>query len=127
MSTTDPGWYRDPTGRFASRYWDGRQWTNQVSSGGANATDEPPSDMLFVPPAPGTESVPVRTPSPVQITQQAPRSAVGTVIAAVLGIIAVIVVVVVLVNQSGEDDSTSPPSEPTPTTQAPPADSSDDG
>ena len=25
------GWHPDPTGRHAQRYWDGRQWTDQVS------------------------------------------------------------------------------------------------
>ncbi len=128
MSTMDPGWYRDPTGRYASRYWDGQQWTNQVSSGGANATDEPPSDMVFVPPAPGTASMPAATPAPLQITQEAPRSPIGTVIAVVLGIIAVVVVVVVLANQSGDDGGGSTqPTEPVATTQAPPSDTSGDG
>lgn len=121
MSTSDPGWYRDPTGRYADRYWDGRQWTNQVNSGGANAVDEPPSDMRSVPPAPGTASVVASTPAPIQVTQQAPRSSIGTVIAVVLGIIAVVVLVFVLANQSGDDDSTTT-TEPTPTTEAPPSD-----
>jgi hypothetical protein len=121
MSTTDPGWYRDPTGRYADRYWDGQQWTDQVNSGGANAVDEPPSDMKSVPPAPGTASVTARTTAPIQVTQQTSRSSFGAVIAVVLAIIAVVVLVVVLVNQSGDDDST-PTTEPVATTEAPPSD-----
>ena len=26
----DPGWFPDPTGRAAQRYWDGQAWTDQV-------------------------------------------------------------------------------------------------
>ncbi len=27
-----PQWYRDPSGRYAFRYWNGQMWTDQVSS-----------------------------------------------------------------------------------------------
>lgn len=121
------GWYGDPTGRFASRYWDGQQWTNHVSSGGANAVDEPPSDMRFVAPAPGTESTSPAPPAAVQITQQPRRSPVGTVIAVVLGAIAILIVVAVLANQSSDGGSTDAPAEPPATTQAPSEGSSGDG
>ena len=33
-STTPPGWYRDPWGQSAQRFWDGVQWTPHVWSGG---------------------------------------------------------------------------------------------
>ncbi len=29
----DPGWYPDPTDDFERRWWDGRQWTDQVQTG----------------------------------------------------------------------------------------------
>lgn len=32
-------WYPDPTGRHQLRYWDGAQWTEHVSTGGATAVD----------------------------------------------------------------------------------------
>ena len=32
--TTPAGWYPDPTGTFHHRWWDGQQWTDQVSSNG---------------------------------------------------------------------------------------------
>ena len=32
-------WYTDPTGRFASRYWDGTRWTEHVSDGDMTTTD----------------------------------------------------------------------------------------
>jgi H+/Cl- antiporter ClcA len=32
-------WYADPTGRFASRYWDGTRWTEHVSDGSTTTTD----------------------------------------------------------------------------------------
>ena len=127
MSTAPgPGWFSDPTGGYASRYWDGQQWTNHVSSGGANAVDEPPSEMRFVAPAPGTESTSSPPPAAVQVTQQPSRSPVGTVIAVVLGVIAILIVVAILVNQSSDSGSTDAPAEPPATTQAP-ADGSSDG
>ena len=33
------GWYRDPTGRFEQRYWDGVRWTEHVSKDGAPLID----------------------------------------------------------------------------------------
>ena len=34
-----PGWQPDPTARHEYRYWDGSQWTDDVSDGGVTATD----------------------------------------------------------------------------------------
>jgi Domain of unknown function (DUF4389)/Protein of unknown function (DUF2510) len=34
-------WYADPTGRHQFRYWDGAQWTPQVSDGGTTGFDPP--------------------------------------------------------------------------------------
>jgi drug/metabolite transporter (DMT)-like permease len=35
-----PGaWHADPTGRFASRFWDGTSWTEHVSDGTTTTTD----------------------------------------------------------------------------------------
>jgi len=34
-------WYPDPFGRFELRYYDGAQWTEHVSNGGATQTDAP--------------------------------------------------------------------------------------
>jgi hypothetical protein len=39
MSETTPGWQADPTGRFEHRYWDGAQWTDNVSNAGVASTD----------------------------------------------------------------------------------------
>lgn len=42
MSTTGnnpPAWHPDPQGRHEHRYWDGAQWTDQVSDGGRVGTD----------------------------------------------------------------------------------------
>jgi uncharacterized RDD family membrane protein YckC len=35
------GWYRDPSGRFELRYWDGRAWSEHVASYGAMYVDPP--------------------------------------------------------------------------------------
>ena len=124
-NTSSAGWYRDPTGRFANRYWNGQQWTNQVSGGGVTGIDEPPSETLFVPPSPGSASPSAPVPPTVQVTQQAPRSSVGTVVAVVLGIIAIVAVLFLFMNQSSDSDSTNTTSPPA-TTEAP-AESSSDG
>jgi hypothetical protein len=33
------GWFHDPTGRHEQRYWNGRQWTDDVSTSGTISTD----------------------------------------------------------------------------------------
>ena len=35
-------WQQDPTGRYASRYWDGTRWTDHVSDGSATTSDPLP-------------------------------------------------------------------------------------
>jgi len=35
----DPDWYADPLGRFTGRFFDGYQWTDQVSDGGTLRSD----------------------------------------------------------------------------------------
>ncbi len=34
-----PAWYKDPTGRYEQRYWDGARWTDHVSTGGKPTVD----------------------------------------------------------------------------------------
>jgi len=42
MSQVSPGWYPDPSGRFAQRYHDGARWTEHVADAQGNrATDVP--------------------------------------------------------------------------------------
>lgn len=36
-----PGWYRDPTGQFQLRYWNGNSWTEHVHSESPLLTDSP--------------------------------------------------------------------------------------
>jgi putative membrane protein len=36
-----PGWYTDPSGRYAQRYWNGAEWTAQVGDGTTTAVDPP--------------------------------------------------------------------------------------
>ena len=43
-----PGWYADPYGRFAHRYWDGRAWTEKVSDGSDVRTDTPSDSVPVV-------------------------------------------------------------------------------
>lgn len=42
MSQVSPGWYPDPSGRFAQRYHDGTRWTEHVAdAGGQRSVDNP--------------------------------------------------------------------------------------
>lgn len=124
-----PGWYRDPTGSYEFRYWDGSRWTNQVSSGGTAGADPNPVDptVATTPPAPGSAAPGSQSGAPpqqIQVTQKGGGSSVGSVIAAIFGIVAIVVLIIVLVNQSGDDADS--PTEPPVTTEAPsepPADS----
>lgn len=34
-------WYKDPSGRFEYRYWNGSQWTEHVAKGGVQSIDPP--------------------------------------------------------------------------------------
>ncbi len=111
MTPPPKGWYTDPTSEYMYRYWNGTQWTNQVSSSGTTLNDPNAMDQsaASTPPAPGSEaaSPPQADVAPtVQVTQKR-GSGVGTVIAAILAIVAVVVLIVVLVNLSGDDSPTS--------------------
>ncbi len=57
------GWYTDPAHRHEYRYWDGANWTAQVSDGGVTA-----SDSLESPDAPASTP----TPAPPPLSPQGP-------------------------------------------------------
>lgn len=38
---TPAGWLRDPSGRYADRYWDGERWTEWTRNGNDYLTDPP--------------------------------------------------------------------------------------
>ena len=110
MTPPPKGWYTDPTSEYMYRYWNGTQWTNQVSSSGTTLNDPNAMDpsAASTPPAPGSEaaSPPQADVAPtVQVTQKS--GGFGTVIAAIVAIVAVVVLIVVLVNLSGDDSPTS--------------------
>jgi uncharacterized protein YxjI len=70
-----PGWYADPTGQAAHRWWDGQQWTDHISSGGAQAAapQVPPSPPAAAQPRPPgyQKSAPsYQQPAPQQQYQQ---------------------------------------------------------
>jgi hypothetical protein len=37
--TTAPGWFADPARRHQARYWDGTDWTEQISDNGVTGAD----------------------------------------------------------------------------------------
>ncbi len=120
MSETKSGWYSDPKGSYLYRYWNGVQWTEQISNGGTHSgvdADPIAPGMMTTPPAPGT-AAPSATPPPqptVQVTQTR-GSSFGTIIAVILAVAAIVIVIALVVNSG--DDSTSD-TEPPQTTEAP--------
>ncbi len=42
MSQVSPGWYPDPSGKFAQRYHDGTRWTEHVADAGGNRSVDSP-------------------------------------------------------------------------------------
>lgn len=108
--TEGPGWYQDPAGTYSYRYWNGSQWTSQVSTGGTAGSDPNPLDpsIAATPPAPGTAAPGQAAPQQptVEVSQSGGGSGAGTVVAVVLGVIAIIVVIALLANASSEEDST---------------------
>jgi hypothetical protein len=53
--TQPAGWYGDPSGLPAQRWWDGRQWTDHVQPGG---TPTPPPNGYFPPIPPSGPAAP---------------------------------------------------------------------
>lgn len=64
MSEPQAGWYSDPKGSYLYRFWNGTQWTDQVSNGGTHSGIDPDpvsANMVATLPAPGT-AAPSATP-----------------------------------------------------------------
>lgn len=124
MTQQPSGWYSDPTNVYMYRYWNGTQWTTQVSSGGTATTDPNAMDpsAVTVPPAPGSAAqAPPAAPPPapaVQVTQKS-GSAFGTVIGVIVAIVAIVILIVVLANNSGDGSSSTPTTGAPATTEAP--------
>jgi hypothetical protein len=121
MNEMQAGWYSDPKGTFLYRYWNGAQWTDQVSNGGTHSGIDPDPvspAMITTPPAPGT-AAPATTPEPqptIQVTQ-ARGSSFGTILAVILAIAAIVLVVALIANLG--DDSSSTGTDAPPATEAP--------
>lgn len=73
MSDYAPGWYPDPTGRFAQRYYDGATWTDTV----ADAAGVQASDPVSVPPPEAAPSTAPSAPPPSAPPPSAPPPSVG--------------------------------------------------
>lgn len=65
MTDSTPGWQPDPTGKHDHRYWDGRQWTENVADAGVAAIDPyDPADEV-----PAEEPEPAEEPAPFDETR----------------------------------------------------------
>jgi hypothetical protein len=81
MATTPAGWYADPMQRHQYRYWDARQWTENVSDAGVTGTDPPssPAPPVAAPspaPTPAAAAV-ISPPPPAPVTPVAPVAPVA--------------------------------------------------
>ncbi len=45
-ASSPPAWHPDPSGRFHFRWWDGHQWTSQVSTDGHHLIDTNPDQRI---------------------------------------------------------------------------------
>jgi hypothetical protein len=72
MSDSTPGWQADPTGKHDHRYWDGSQWTDNVSDAGVADTDPYVADadatVADAPAAAADEPAAPEPPAPVDPT-----------------------------------------------------------
>ena len=59
-----PGWFQDPTGRFAQRYWDGTTWTAAVCGPAGGAPQHDPTEVPSSLPPPPPPAPPAPAPSP---------------------------------------------------------------
>lgn len=120
-----PGWYNDPTNRHFYRYWDGAEWTGQVSDGGTSGVDPEDVDpaLVAVPPAPGSAApgAPPEAPAPtVQVTQGGGGGfGMGAILGILVGIVIIVLIVLVIVSSGGDDGGTTTTVAEVTTTAAP--------
>jgi hypothetical protein len=77
VTTTEPGWRPDPSGRYEYRYWDGH-WTNRVANSvppGAAAAPAPSAPAPAVPAAVPTPAAPTAPAAPMPTRVAAPTGA----------------------------------------------------
>jgi len=117
-----PGWKRDPTGRFAGRYWDGADWTEHVVSSDRTRSLDLMSggSPTILRPPPSAPSAPAVTPPVVEGSAGEPSKGRGWPLWAKIALpVAVLVVIVAGLTSDDEPDvrsgSTGQPS----TTAAP--------
>ena len=108
MPAPPAGWYGDPTGRFPHRYWDGRVWTEHVSSGGITSVDPVDAEQTTPVPVAGSQLV---TPTPgtsVVVTETRTTGSPMGWVMGVLVVLAVIVVAYALWSGDGDGDDGAP-------------------
>jgi len=126
---TDPkaaGWKKDPSGRFAGRYWDGSAWTDHVVGADRVRATDPlgtaPVDTDEAPaPVPTAHAPRAEAQRPLRRPPFGPRgwqawpqwARIGVPVAVVL-----VLLVVVVLSRGGDDDSGSTTAAPPPKTFA---------
>ena len=91
-SESPAGWYPDPDGKPADRYWDGTAWSSQT---------RPQKPVATLPPVPPQETAPAPFTAPAMlsraIAQSEPRTYSGLIKELVLLIVAVVAVSVIAI------------------------------
>lgn len=110
MNSPAPGWLPDPTGRHEHRYWDGFNWTSDVSDGGVTSFDpyeaapQQPQQPLGYGPQ-GYSSGPYGA-QPAGGGGSGPST--GLLVGLGAAILVVIIAIVFVVASGGDDDDNDP-------------------
>jgi hypothetical protein len=97
MATSSPaaGWYGDPTARHEYRYWNGANWTAQVSDRGTVGTDAAVQSAPVVTAPASAPAVAPTTPAQVFPVVGAPRAVIATDSVFTIGSVMVVIGVIV--------------------------------
>lgn len=119
-------WYVDPLGRYEGRFFDGEQWTDQVSEGGRRAVDPdfPPADgagatgAVLAPtrrpartdlPAADIVESPVRVVAVLEVPPAEGRSLRRLALFALAALAAVLLGIALVLTLGGDDEPTAEP------------------
>jgi TIR domain/Protein of unknown function (DUF2510) len=97
-SSISAGWYPDPYGRYAQRYWNGTAWTEHTSTGGQQFVDSPSSGTQPAANAVAAHTIASAPVAPVAATKWDTGTFVTLLIVSLIPCIGIIGVIVGAVN-----------------------------
>ncbi|MEP7112944.1 MAG: TIR domain-containing protein [Ilumatobacteraceae bacterium] len=97
-SVIPAGWYPDPYGRYAQRYWDGTTWTEHASTGGGQVVDSPSSGSQPIPNAVDPQTIASATVPPAATAKWDTGTFITLLIVSLIPCIGIIGIIVGAVN-----------------------------